>query len=632
MRKKFLCTMVIIAIVFTFLLGTAVYAEESGTDDVIIDIIKNDNVTLMCDSRLKMKKGDVKIVDVVLTNGYKIVRIDKGKNTAKWQPDIQNRNIGKLTITAVESSSFVIIAEKNSLSVKFVAGDGGTIQGNLNQTVIYGGDSENVIAKANPGYVFSSWSDGIFYEERNLENVKEDTILTAHFTPAGDSVVLHQLILVAPSGGGKGKVSNFAYTNYYYQDDTELILTAIPDNGYEFVKWETKKDGVWTDLSVNSELVFNIQRTTYIRPVFKTKSVNVNITAENGKVEISGYKRINSKIMLTAQPDDMFVFKYWTNAQGTILSTNPSVEMFLLGDVNIHAIFNVNHDIYSEVTYYSPNGFILEKFIVDKGTDFNSINPPDYKKDGWVFKEWKLSKGKLDNGLINENLEYRGIYVLDTASLKFDVNVINGTIIKGNSSVNYNTAITVSADTGAGEEFAYWINDKGKIVSFDEVFTFSVLNNTVLTAVYSDALLFGSDYASTDLTAFNFNGDYISAAGIAAVPKDYSVKDGTTNKTYKFELIACGVLTTVDSSVAGRENDFVINQKGVGFTLSNRLTASNQFIINFRNGLNLGDTWFARTYLKLKITCESVYTNESKSVTESYVDIYSDILSVRIEF
>jgi uncharacterized repeat protein (TIGR02543 family) len=83
-------------------------------------------------------------------------------------------------------------------TLTYTAGTGGSISGTSPQTVAYGGSGTAVMAVANTGYTFTSWSDGGTTATRTDTNVTANVSVTANFTPDGPTYPL-----VYPFDGGQ---------------------------------------------------------------------------------------------------------------------------------------------------------------------------------------------------------------------------------------------------------------------------------------------------------------------------------------------------------------------------------------------------------------------------------------------
>lgn len=69
----------------------------------------------------------------------------------------------------------------NTYTLTYTAGTGGAISGSTPQTVAYGANGTAVSALADPGYTFSSWSDGSTANPRSDTNITGNIIVSASF-------------------------------------------------------------------------------------------------------------------------------------------------------------------------------------------------------------------------------------------------------------------------------------------------------------------------------------------------------------------------------------------------------------------------------------------------------------------
>ena len=130
----------------------------------------------------------------------------------------------------------------NSYTLTVVSTDGGsaTGAGEYNE-----GTEVTLTATASEGYRFTGWSDGSTEESITI-TLSEDTALTANF----ELIVIYNLILESVTGGsvtGAGE----------YNEGTEVTITAIPDDGYEFTEWSDGNTSISRTLTINSDI--NIQ-------------------------------------------------------------------------------------------------------------------------------------------------------------------------------------------------------------------------------------------------------------------------------------------------------------------------------------------------------------------------------------
>ncbi len=160
-----------------------------------------------------------------------------------------------------------------------------------------------------------------------------------------------------------------AYTKM--EECNGIELTATPDEGYEFVKWNDDDTDAKRTVAVNSDMEFSA--------TFALQKFNVTIVAENGSVtakdtteapvDLSQPIEYGTKLILTATPDEGYEFDSWTNY-------DPATGLTVTVDVTVTANFkektsgieNVQSDL--QCTKVIRNGQLL---IIRDVKVFNAI-------------------------------------------------------------------------------------------------------------------------------------------------------------------------------------------------------------------------------------------------------------------
>ena len=143
-----------------------------------------------------------------------------------------------LVYTATVTSDLSLTAkfEKQTFTVSATQTEGGTASVYPNGTVDY--DTEvTFTATANPGYRFTSWSNG---ETANpyVTTITADTELTASFV----AITTYTVNVTTNGTGGTASASS----NPVYENGT-VTLTAEPKDGYRFTGWYQNEELVSTD-------------------------------------------------------------------------------------------------------------------------------------------------------------------------------------------------------------------------------------------------------------------------------------------------------------------------------------------------------------------------------------------------
>ena len=115
-------------------------------------------------------------VEAKPNNGYVFKKWSDGLTTAKRTDTNVQAN---LNVTAeFEKSSEV---SPTTFTLTYTAGEGGNISGQATQTVQQGKNGTEVEAKANEGYKFVKWSDGVTTAKRTDTNVQANLSVKAEF-------------------------------------------------------------------------------------------------------------------------------------------------------------------------------------------------------------------------------------------------------------------------------------------------------------------------------------------------------------------------------------------------------------------------------------------------------------------
>ncbi len=121
--------------------------------------------------------------------------------------------------------------------LSYNAGRGGTISGETLQEVGKYCNGTPVVAVANEHYRFVKWSDGVTTAERFEENV------LAHLTVTAEFIAEYDYTFTAQEHGSVEGVSQQRVD----EGQAATPVTAVPDEGYRFVRWEYESE--WETLT-----------------------------------------------------------------------------------------------------------------------------------------------------------------------------------------------------------------------------------------------------------------------------------------------------------------------------------------------------------------------------------------------
>ena len=207
-----------------------------------------------------------------------------------------------------------------------------------------------VQAQARPGYEFVKWSDG-FTENPHTVFVMEDMAITAEFAPMTKeynvSVVCDATMGIVTGGGT-------------YKDGESIIIEAIANDGYHFVKW--------SDGNTENPRTIVVTEDVELMAEFAKNQYEVNVMAgENGYVTGSGTYDYGTEVTIEALANEGYHFVKWSDGN----TENPRT-IVVTEDVELRAEFEedgktlVDNVDESSVMIYVQNGvFYVEGIDAD---------------------------------------------------------------------------------------------------------------------------------------------------------------------------------------------------------------------------------------------------------------------------
>jgi len=274
-----------------------------------------------------MASGDyiVDSKDVVFTatpaDGYRVKRW-----THNGTP-VAGNTTNSYTVSGIQQNTSVTVEfETITYTLTYTASVGGSITGTPTQTVNHGEDGTPVTAVPDDGYHFVKWSDGLTTATRTDANVTANLTAEAEF-----AINTYTLTYTASVGGSITGIPT--QTVSHGEDGTPV--TAVPDDGYYFVKWSdglttaTRTDAnVTANLTSEAEFAINTYTLTY------TASVGGSITGTPTQTVSHG----EDGTPVTAVPDDGYHFVKWSDNA----TENPRTDRNVVANITVNAEFDLN--------------------------------------------------------------------------------------------------------------------------------------------------------------------------------------------------------------------------------------------------------------------------------------------------
>ncbi|NLV44216.1 MAG: hypothetical protein GXY07_06930, partial [Candidatus Hydrogenedentes bacterium] len=252
------------------------------------------------------------IVTAVNVTGYHFTSWSDGVMT----PSRQDKNITRnIDVTA----SF----EKNTYTLTYAAGTGGTLSGATSQQVEHGASGTAVTAVAGTGYRFVNWSDG------RTENPRTDTNVTGAITVTAN-FALRTYTLNYSAGTGGSLTGTTVQTVPHGSSGT--AVTAVPNTGYSFLNWsdgKTANPRTDTVVTQNISVTANFERISY--SLRYTAGSNGTLTGATAQTVYHG----DSGSAVTAVPGTGYDFVGWSDGR----TDNPRTDVNVTADIDVTANF-----------------------------------------------------------------------------------------------------------------------------------------------------------------------------------------------------------------------------------------------------------------------------------------------------
>ena len=388
---------------------------------------------------------------------FNVIKCDSGQqinvsaipNTDYW---LERRHFVHWTDGNTDNPRLVTVTQDMTLTAVFAYdqytitafGEYGTVEG----TGMYDiGSVVELTAVPDKGYHFVKWSNGD--TDNPLEVVVYiDTTFTAEFAPNRYTITAF---------GEHGTVEGTGTYDY----NTKVNLTAVPYKDYHFVKWT---DGN-TD---NPRSVMVTQDSTFTAEFALDQYYTITASGEHGKVKGTGTYKYNTKVNLTAVPDEHYHFTQWNDGN----TDNPRT-VSVVGDATYTAEFAIDQHT---ITTNAHNGTITGGGTYDYGTTATLTATADAH---YHFTQW--SDGNTDNPrtiMVTEDATYTAEFTaICNIIVVYDV---KQGYVSGDGTYDLGTQVRLVAEPNSGYEFSQWSDGIA-----DNPYIFTAIEDITLEALFN---------------------------------------------------------------------------------------------------------------------------------------------------
>ena len=628
--------------------------------------IKNSTGTVISDANgiASVIEGATVTLAATANTGYTFSNWTKGGeivSTAK-----------SFTVNVTEAADYVAnfleISTTEEVNINITSNAGGTVKINgttTNSTSVAKNSSVTVTALPENGYIFSNWTDGT------------EEITTAEYTfvatgnkelTATFAVAPYYTITAEATAGGTATVNGSS--TYSAQQNNTATLQAIPNDGYNFIKWTVNG----SEVSTQNPLEISIQGDKTYTANFANTQVTIKQSGSGGYMYIGTGTVVNTntevstrsktvnageKIYLRAEPSTK-EFGYWrlgssngpivTNDNPYFFTAKESATFFM---VLVEAGNNNPVAVSAAATAGGSATITIDDNAVTQAPLGEEVTLKAMPTAGYRFVKWTTGSGTEEQVISTEATCTAIVQAATTYTANFEV-IEGGTTppatttytitatanpgtagsVTGGGTYNEGATVTLTATPNSGYEFVNWTKD-GAQVSTSATYSFTANATAEYVAHFQTAA--ATTFAVTTTANPIEGGTATFAEGTGQATTSASVASGTqvtlnavANTGYRFVNWTNGTSTISSEATANvtinANSNFVANFEPEGAATEYPIPTGDTYTDNYLTSItttggdtNIGYSANSHPGQKLVVVPGKVQLEKGKSFTMSLI-------------
>lgn len=508
----------------------------------------------------KYEKNDQAVIQAQANPGYRFVSWKEGDNVISTEARYVVRLTENKTLTAVFEAKPVVL-DSVLLALDVNNPEWGSVQGAGKYPK---GDEVTIKAVANPGYAFKQWKSGNVILSQKAEYkmvLNTDSSITAVFerpiqyrgmtacsakqTAGGASPVVRlswqwpeELVQdYVTATGGIYEISMITVMRKEKDSATtnQIKIIRPESNTVPVVAVEDK--GETYPLAVNKTYVYSFE-ITYAQPAVRNVTVQddahltVTIAETVGEVEmveltlqsadasmgtVSGAGRYekNDSAMITATPNDGYMFKAWMEGLDTVART-ATCKIKMDRDRTLTALFKdapvvVPDSVTLTLVADAEKGTVTGAGKYPKG---QSVTITATAKQGYKFESWQENGNPVSTkathtiNSLTADRTLTAVFAVSVDSVTLTLETDGNGTVQGGGKYAAGKEVTIKATPNEGYVFVAWRSAQGVVSPLAE-YTFTIAQDLTLRAEFAVK----QDSATLTLSPNDAEMGYVSGSG-----------------------------------------------------------------------------------------------------------------------
>src|SRR5690625_1021146 len=409
---------------------------------------------------------------------------ETGWTFVRWEDDLEG-NENPIDITIDDEKEVTAVFEENQYTLTVVIEGEGQVSQQVVQskTTDYPhGTTVELTAVPDHGWYFSHW-EGDLESEENPEaiTVEGETEVTAVFERLDFPLTIN----IKGEGTVTQQIVPAKTTDYTYE--TVIELTATPETGWTFVRWEDDLEGNENPIDIT------IDDEKEVTAVFEENQYTLTVVIE-GEGQVS-QQVVQSKttdyphgttVELTAVPDHGWYFSHW---EGDLESEENPEAITVEGETEVTAVFE-RLDFPLTINI-EGEGTVTQQIVPAKTTDYTYetvIELTATPETGWTFVRWEDDLEGNENPIditIDDEKEVTAVFEENqytlTVVIEGEGEVEQTVLPSKETSYSFGTTVSLEAFSAENWAFSHW---EGDLKSEENPATIVIDTEKEITAVF----------------------------------------------------------------------------------------------------------------------------------------------------